>query len=167
MVERLAQGRCLFFCGNGGSAADAQHIATEFVSRFYLERKGLSAEALTTNTSTLTAIGNDYSFEHIFSRQLEARAKPGDILIGLTTSGRSQNVLGALRYANEHELLTVAMTGAHEFPELSQFVDYVLSVPSEAVPRVQEAHIFLGHLLAEYVEETYFRAKESAGEGAG
>lgn len=160
VVALLAEGRQVFFCGNGGSAADAQHLATEFVSRFYRERPGMNAEALTVNTSTLTAVGNDYSFERVFSRQLEAKSHPGDMLFGITTSGRSKNVLEAFRYASSHGVTCVALLGDHVNPELDELCDYVLKVPSKVTPRIQEAHIFLGHMLAEYVEEKSFGSSE-------
>lgn len=146
----------LFLCGNGGSAADAQHIATEFVSRFYKERPAMNAEALTVNTSTLTAIGNDYSYERVFARQLEAKAQAGDSLIAISTSGTSKNVLEALRYAKRNGMVTVMLMGEHEVPELREICDYVLKVPSKITPRVQEAHIFIGHTIAEYVEYRMF-----------
>lgn len=143
---------CVFLCGNGGSAADAQHIATEFVSRFYKERPAMNAEALSVNTSTLTAVGNDYSFERVFARQLEAKAKRGDIVIGISTSGRSKNILEAFHYAKENGICTVLLTGDHELHEYAQDIDYMVKIPSKITPRVQEAHIFIGHLIAEYVE---------------
>ncbi|MEY8509778.1 HAD-IIIA family hydrolase [Lachnospiraceae bacterium 42-17] len=152
IVKSFSNQGQLFLCGNGGSAADSQHIATEFVSRFYKERPGMNAEALTVNTSTLTAVGNDYSFERIFVRQLEAKAKPGDILVGISTSGRSKNVIEGLHYAKERNMCTVMLMGDHHAPELNDFVDYIVKVPSKDTPRIQEAHIFIGHLLAEYVE---------------
>ncbi|MCM1124836.1 MAG: SIS domain-containing protein, partial [Eubacterium sp.] len=142
-----------------GSAADAQHIATEFISRFYKERPGLNAEALTVNTSTLTAIGNDYSYERVFARQLEAKAKPGDMVIGITTSGTSKNVLEALRYAGSHEIETVLLMGGFEDPELDGVADHIIKVPSLITPRIQEAHIFIGHVIAEYVEHRMFGGK--------
>lgn len=156
MAERLRNGGQLFLCGNGGSAADAQHIAAEFVGRFYRERPALCAEALTVNTSILTAIGNDYGYERIFVRQLEAKAREQDVLIGISTSGASNNVLEALRYGKQHGLLTVMLTGARYPAELENLCAYVLDVPSVVTPRVQEAHIFLGHLWAEFVEQTLF-----------
>lgn len=146
----------LFLCGNGGSAADAQHIAAEFVSRFFKERKGLPAEALSTNTSILTAIGNDYSYERVFARQVEAKGKAGDILIGISTSGKSKNVLEALRYAHKNGITTVMLMGDYTNLELEDFCDYVLKVPSKITPRIQEAHIFIGHTMAEYVEHKLF-----------
>lgn len=156
ITERVRDNGQIFLCGNGGSAADAQHIAAEFVGRFYKERPALKAEALTVNTSILTAIGNDYGYERIFVRQLEAKAQEGDILIGISTSGSSNNVLEALRYGKLHGLLTVMLTGKHYPAELDELCDYVLSVPSTITPRIQETHIFLGHLWAEYVESTLF-----------
>lgn len=146
----------LFLCGNGGSAADAQHIAAEFVSRFFQERPGLSAEALSVNTSILTAIGNDYSYERVFSRQVEAKAKSGDILIGISTSGKSKNVLEALRYAKKNGIKTVMLMGDYTNLELVDICDYIIKVPSKITPRIQEAHIFIGHTLAEYVEHKLF-----------
>ncbi|MCX4338487.1 MAG: SIS domain-containing protein [Lachnospiraceae bacterium] len=159
IIEIFQKDGGLFLCGNGGSAADAQHIATEFISRFYKERPGLNAEALTVNTSTLTAIGNDYSYERVFARQLEAKAKAGDMLIGITTSGTSKNVLEALRYAKKHEIETVLLMGGFEDPELYDAADYMIKVPSLITPRIQEAHIFIGHVIAEYVEHRMFGGK--------
>lgn len=159
MMSREPSGR-LFLCGNGGSAADAQHIATEFISRFYKERPGLNAEALTVNTSTLTAVGNDYSFERVFARQMEAKSKPGDILIGISTSGKSKNVMEALRYAKKNGVKTAMLMGDHTNPELQDVCDYVFKIPSKITPRIQEAHIFIGHLLAEYVEHKLFGENE-------
>lgn len=161
LAERLKKNGQLFLCGNGGSAADAQHIAAEFVGRFYKERPALRAEALTTNTSVLTAIGNDYGYERIFVRQLEAKADPGDVLIGISTSGSSKNVLEALRCAKKMGLLTVMLTGEHYPAELEELCDALLNVPSNITPRIQEAHIFLGHLWAEYVESKLFAKGET------
>ncbi len=157
LAEQILQafkcGGKLFLCGNGGSAADAQHIATEFISKFYKERPAMNAEALTVNTSTLTAIGNDYSFERIFVRQIEAKAAESDILIGISTSGASKNVLEALRYAKQKGIVTAILMGDYEVPELREICDYLIQVPSKITPRIQEAHIFIGHTLAEYVED--------------
>lgn len=150
----------IYLCGNGGSAADAQHIATEFISRFYKERPGMNAEALSVNTSTLTAIGNDYSFERIFARQLEAKAKPGDMVIGISTSGTSKNVLEALRYAAKNRITTVLLTGGFENSGLQDEAEYIIKVPSLITPRIQEAHIFIGHVIAEYVEYQLFGKEE-------
>lgn len=156
LVQIFRQGGGLYLCGNGGSAADAQHIATEFVSRFYQERPGLNAEALSVNTSSLTAIGNDYSFERVFVRQLEAKARPGDMVIGISTSGTSKNVLEALRYARQKGIVTVLLMGNFQRPQLEEGADYIIQVPSAITPRIQEAHIFIGHVIAEYVEHTLF-----------
>lgn len=161
ILKLLKKGGQVFLCGNGGSAADAQHIATEFISRFYRERPAMNAEALTVNTSTLTAIGNDYSYERVFARQLEAKAKPGDMLIGISTSGRSKNVLEALRYARKNGIITVMLTGEEEVLELNNLCGYVVRVPSRITSRVQEAHIFIGHTIAEYVEYKMFEKGEA------
>lgn len=157
IIEIFNNNGGLFLCGNGGSAADAQHIATEFISRFYKERPGLNAEALSVNTSTLTAIGNDYSFERIFARQLEAKAKAGDMVIGISTSGTSKNVLEALKYARQSNIGTVLMMGGFENPQMDDVADYIIRVPALITPRIQEAHIFIGHVIAEYVEHRMFR----------
>lgn len=155
-VELLRDNHKIFFCGNGGSAADAQHIATEFIGRFYKERTALNAEALSVNSSTITAIGNDYSFEKIFARQLEAKASQGDAVVGISTSGKSKNVLEALKYGHQNGIKTVMLMGDHEVPELNDYCDYIIKVPSKITPRIQEAHIFIGHTIAEYVEYKMF-----------
>lgn len=157
LVTTFKQNSKVLLCGNGGSAADAQHIATEFVSRFYMERKALNAEALNINTSSLTAIGNDYSFDNIFSRQIEAKGLPGDLLIAISTSGNSKNIILALKKAKENGLKTVLLTGenfANE--EIGKNIDIIIRIPSLLTPRIQEAHIFIGHFLCEYVEKRLF-----------
>lgn len=159
-VACIRKGGQIFFLGNGGSAADAQHIATEFIGRFYQERAALNAEALTVNTSTLTAIGNDYGFERVFVRQLEAKGRPNDVVIGLSTSGRSPNVVLALQYAREHGMLSAAFVGKEEPRKLREACDLILHAPSTVTPRIQECHIFLGHILAEYVEATLFPGRQ-------
>lgn len=156
IIEIFQNNGGVYLCGNGGSAADAQHIATEFISRFYKERPGLNAEALSVNSSTLTAIGNDYSFERIFARQLEAKAHKGDMVIGISTSGTSKNILEALRYAEKNGLVSVLLMGGFEDPELENAADYMVKVPSLITPRIQETHIFIGHVIAEYVEHKMF-----------
>lgn len=156
IIEILQNKGGIYLCGNGGSAADAQHIATEFISRFYKERPGLNAEALSVNTSTLTAIGNDYSFERIFVRQLETKAHEGDMVIGISTSGTSKNVIEALRYARKKGIHSVLLTGGFENSEYNDVADYIVKVPSLITPRIQEAHIFIGHVIAEYVEHKMF-----------
>ena len=159
IIEIFRKDGGLFLCGNGGSAADAQHIATEFISRFYKERPGLNAEALSVNTSTLTAIGNDYSFERVFARQLEAKAKAGDMVIGISTSGTSRNILEALQYAKGHGIITVLLMGGYLNSEFDDAADYIIKVPAFITPRIQEAHIFIGHVIAEYVEYRMFGRK--------
>lgn len=156
LTDSLAKNGQLLICGNGGSAADAQHIATELVSKFYLERKALNAEALTCNTSSLTAIGNDYDFSRIFARQVEAKGKPGDIVMGISTSGKSHNVLEAFKTAKEQHMNTIALVGKESNMVLEQYADVIINVPSTITPRIQEIHIFIGHLLCQYVEARLF-----------
>lgn len=160
IIEIFNNGGGIYLCGNGGSAADAQHIATEFISRLYKERPGLNAEALSVNTSTLTAIGNDYCFEKIFARQLEAKAKSGDMVIGITTSGRSKDILEAFGYAKKKGISTVLLTGWHDLTDIDTQADFIIRIPSKITPRVQEAHIFIGHVIAEYVEWRMFGRDE-------
>lgn len=148
-------GKVLIF-GNGGSAADAQHIAAEFVGRFKKERAALPAVALNTNTSVLTALSNDYGYEIVFSRQLEALARPADIAIGISTSGRAKNVLLAIKKAKEMGLKTVCLCGSAG-GELSKLADIALIMPSQSTPRIQEAHITIGHIICELVEEEMFK----------
>ena len=152
ILKALREGGALYLCGNGGSAADAQHIATEFVSRFYNDRNAYNAEALTVNTSSLTAIGNDYGFERVFSRQLEAKGHSGDVLIGISTSGTSANVVNAIKYASENGIHTILLTGGMDIDYDPSIYECVIRIPSTEVPRIQEAHICVGHILAEYVE---------------
>lgn len=162
-ARALAAGGKLLLFGNGGSAADAQHIAAELVGRFKRERKGLPAIALTVNTSTLTAIANDYDFESVFARQVEALGSPGDLAIALSTTGNSPNVLRGIEAANSAGLITIGLTG-RTGGGLRSRVRYGLHVPSDNAPCVQEAHMLVGHLLCEYVEESIFgrRADQSA-----
>ena len=150
-----AGGKVLLF-GNGGSAADAQHIAAELVGRFKLERRGLAAIALTTNTSALTSIGNDYGYEEIFSRQIEALACKNDIAIGISTSGNARNVIAGILEAKKQNLKTVALTG-YDGGQLAPLVDIALIVPSRNTARIQEAHITIGHILCEIAEEKLFK----------
>lgn len=150
-IRALRSGRKLMFCGNGGSAADAQHLAAEFMGRFLLERTPWPAVALTTNTSALTAIGNDYGYDTVFVRQLQGLAQAGDVLIGLSTSGRSRNVVAAFEAARELGVSTIAMTG-HVPGPLGALADVVLNAPSDSTPRIQEMHIALGHAFCEIVE---------------
>lgn len=142
----------IYLFGNGGSAADAQHIAAELVGRFQKERKGLPAIALTTDTSILTAVGNDYGYEHIFSRQVEALALPGDIVIGISTSGNSASVVEAIKKAKEIGAYTVGLTGGSG-GWLKELCDMSIVVPSSNTARIQEAHILIGHILCELIEQ--------------
>jgi D-sedoheptulose 7-phosphate isomerase len=155
MAGALRHGRKLFFMGNGGSAADAQHLAAEFTGRYRVERKPLPAIALTVNTSSLTAIANDYSFDVVFARQLAALGSQGDVAIGFSTSGVSANILEAMVAARSKSLVTVGVTGELG-GLLKSKVDYCLCVPSRATPAIQESHIMIGHLLCEIVEAELF-----------
>jgi D-sedoheptulose 7-phosphate isomerase len=159
-LAAIKNGNKLLLFGNGGSAADAQHIAAEFVGRFAFDRPALPALALSVNTSCLTAIGNDYGFDQVFSRQLEALARPGDVAIGFSTSGNSPNVLHAISTAKKMGLQTVALTGTPG-GKLKQAVDldHCVCVPSSETPRIQECHILIGHIVAELVEQELFYAK--------
>ena len=154
MTEASRRGSRLIFAGNGGSAADAQHLAAEFVSRFEFDRPGLPALSLSTDTSMITAIGNDYGYDRLFLRQLQAQARAGDIFIGLTTSGRSANVLSAFRACRDLGVTSVALCGTGG--ELETLCDHVLRVPSASTPRIQEAHILVGHMLCAFVELQIF-----------
>jgi len=156
IVDAYKTGNKLLLCGNGGSAADAQHIATELVSKFLMERRALDAEALTVNTSTLTAIGNDYDFDKVFSRQIEAKGKKGDILIAISTSGNSKNVIEAIKVAKHMGLVTIGFTGARTETQISALSDYCINVPSQSTPRIQEAHILIAHMVCEYIENKLF-----------
>ena len=154
-VKCLNSGGKILFCGNGGSAADAQHIAAELSGRFYLDRPPLYAEALHVNSSFLTAVANDYSFDQIYARMVEAAGKDGDILVGLSTSGNSKNVLEALKTAKALGLKTVTLTGSSK-GAVDQFSDLTIKVPSQDTPRVQECHITIGHILCELIEKEMF-----------
>src|SRR5438034_1333443 len=154
-VEALRQGHKILFAGNGGSAADAQHLAAELVSRFAYDRPGLPAFALTTDTSILTAIGNDYGYERLFARQIEAVGSAGDVFFGISTSGRSPNVLNALDVARAKGLVTVGMTG-HAGGTMAERCDHLLRVPSSATPRIQEGHIAMGHAICQIIETQMF-----------
>ena len=145
----------LFFCGNGGSAADAQHLAAEFTGRFYKDRLSLPAEALHCNTSYLTAVGNDYSFDDIYARMIKGTARTGDILIGFSTSGNSPNIVKAFKVAKEKGIVTIGFTGSSG-GIMKDYSDYLLNVPSSDTPRIQECHILLGHLMCQFVEEIFF-----------
>ena len=154
-ASALSSGQKVLLAGNGGSAADAQHIAGEFVSRFKYDRPGLAAIALTTDSSILTSVANDYGYECVFSRQIEALGRPGDIFIAYSTSGNSESIIRGLRTAREQELTCVAFTGNRRGPICSH-ADYLLEVPSGETPRIQEVHAVLGHLLCGLVESALF-----------
>jgi D-sedoheptulose 7-phosphate isomerase len=155
IVRQFQEGHRLWLCGNGGSAADAQHIAAELSGRYKYDRKPLPAEALTVNTSYLTAVANDYDFSMVFSRLVEAHGRNGDVLIAISTSGNSSNVVNAARVAKDLGLYIVGMTG-RQGGKLATFCDILLNVPSDNTPRIQEAHIMLGHIICEEIEKRLF-----------
>ncbi len=150
-VCALRSGGKLMFAGNGGSAAEAQHLSAEMVGRFLKERRPLPSIALSTDTSALTAIGNDYGYEHVFSRQVEALGNKGDVLIAMSTSGRSPNIVSAMKSARDRGVVTIAVTGVHP-RDMGEIADIVLKVPSSHTPQIQEGHLVLGHLLCGMVE---------------
>ncbi len=154
-VTALRNGNKILLAGNGGSAADAQHLAAELVGRFSLDRPGLAAIALTTDSSALTGIGNDYGFERLFSRQVEAVGRPGDVFFGISTSGRSPNVLNALRVCRDRSIVTVGLTGEHG-GEMPPLCDHCFRMPSTETPKTQEGHIVVGHILFALVEREMF-----------
>ncbi len=156
LLEALRSGNKLMLFGNGGSAADSQHIAAELTGRYYIDRPAMAALALTVDTSALTAIGNDFGFDRLFARQIEGLGKPGDVAIGLTTSGNSRNVVAGLEVARDMGLVTVAMTGAAA-GRAGEIADYAVRVPSSDTPRIQESHILLGHAWSEIVEAALYR----------
>ena len=155
MIAALRNGNRILWCGNGGSAADAQHLAAELSGRFYYDRPPLNSEALHCNTSYLTAVANDYGYELIYSRMIDGACRAGDVLVGISTSGNSKNILNAFRKAKELGVITVAMTGKTG-GEMRQVADYLLNVPSMDTPRIQESHIMLGHIVCEIVEARMF-----------
>jgi D-sedoheptulose 7-phosphate isomerase len=155
IVDAFTKGNKVLFCGNGGSAADAQHLAAEFSGRFYIDRDALPAEALHCNTSYLTAVGNDYSYDVIYSRIIKGIGNKGDILIGLSTSGNSANIVKAFEMAKQKEMITIGFTG-FTGGAMKEISDYLLNVPSTDTPRIQESHILLGHIICEFVEARLF-----------
>jgi len=160
MIHAFQSQKKVLFCGNGGSAADAQHIAAELSGKFYLDRDPLPAEALHVNTSFLTAVANDYSYAEVFSRMVRAQGKKGDMLIALSTSGNSENVVNAILAAQKAEMVIVGLTG-HSGGKMKSLCQYLLNVPSNDTPRIQECHIMLGHIICEIVEKTLFQHKKS------
>lgn len=155
IVNAFKNNNRIYFCGNGGSAADAQHLAAEFSGRFYTDRDALPAEALHCNTSYMTAVANDYSYDVIYSRLIKGIAHKGDVLIGLSTSGNSKNIMKAFETAREKGVITVGLTG-ESGGHMKPLSDYLLNVPSKDTPRIQESHILLGHIICQLVEEKYF-----------
>ena len=155
IVKALKQGNRVYFCGNGGSAADAQHLAAELSGRFYIDRDALPAEALHCNTSYLTAVANDYSYDVIYARLVKGIAHQGDVLIGLSTSGNSGNILKAFEMAREKGVITVGFTG-ETGGKMKSISDFLINVPSKDTPRIQESHILVGHIICQLVEEEYF-----------
>jgi D-sedoheptulose 7-phosphate isomerase len=152
IYSALASGGQLLIAGNGGSAADAQHIAAELTGRFFRERKPFRAMALHVNTSALTAIGNDYGYEHVFARELSAHARPGDVLLAITTSGNSPNILRAIESAREHKVAVIGLTG-ETGGKMKPLCDLCLCVPSKSTPRIQEMHVAIYHAICELLEE--------------
>ncbi len=155
IVAAFKNGNSVYFCGNGGSAADAQHLAAEFSGRFYKDRKALPAEALHCNTSYLTAVANDYSFDLIYARLIQGLGKPGDILVGLSTSGNSKNIVQAFETAREKQMITIGFTGSSG-GSMKASSDHLVNIPSTDTPRIQECHMLLGHIICQLVEEKYF-----------
>ncbi len=155
LVQALRNGHRVLWCGNGGSAADAQHLAAELSGRFYYDRPPLNSEALHCNTSYLTAVANDYGYDLIYSRMIDGACREGDVLIGISTSGNSRNILNAFEKARQLGVVTVAMTG-DTGGEMRAVADYLLNVPSSDTPRIQECHIMLGHIICQLVEAQIF-----------
>jgi D-sedoheptulose 7-phosphate isomerase len=155
ITDAFRAGKKVLFCGNGGSAADAQHLAAEFSGRFYIDRDALPAEALHVNTSYLTAVANDYSYDVVYSRLVKGLGQPGDVLIGLSTSGNSGNILKAMEAAREKGMITIGFTGASG-GKMKDLSDFLFNVPSTDTPRIQESHILIGHIICQLVEENYF-----------
>lgn len=155
MIETYRSGGKVLFCGNGGSAADAQHLAAELSGRFYINRPPLYAEALHVNTSYLTAVANDFSYDDIFARMVEAAGRAGDVLVGISTSGNSKNIVAAINKAKQIGMKTIGMTGMTG-GEMKNLCDCLLNVPSKDTPRIQESHIMIGHIICEDVEKELF-----------
>ncbi len=158
ITAAFKNGNKVLFCGNGGSAADAQHLAAEFSGRFYIDRKALPSEALHCNSSYLTAVANDYSYDVIYSRIIEGTGVKGDVLVGLSTSGNSRNVLKAFETCREKGITTIGLTGATG-GQMKAYSDFLFNVPSTDTPRIQESHILIGHIICELVEANLFGVK--------
>jgi D-sedoheptulose 7-phosphate isomerase len=155
IVNAFQNGNKVMFCGNGGSAADAQHLAAELSGRFYKDRKALPSDALHCNTSYLTAVANDYSYDVIYSRLVDGTMNSGDVLIGLSTSGNSKNIINAFKTAREKGIITIGLTG-ESGGKMEILSDYLINVPSTDTPRIQEAHIMIGHIICELIESKLF-----------
>ena len=155
IVQAFRSGNRVYFCGNGGSAADAQHLAAEFSGRFYTDRKALPAEALHCNTSYLTAVANDYGYDTVYARMIDGIGQSGDVLVGLSTSGNSANIIRAFEMAKEKRMITIAFTGLTG-GQMKPISDYLINIPSTDTPRIQESHIMVGHIICQLVEERYF-----------
>jgi len=155
LVDTFKAGGKVLFCGNGGSAADAQHLAAELSGRFYLDRKALHAEALHVNSSYLTAVANDMGFDQVFSRALDAKAKPADLLLAFSTSGSSQNILNAVKHAKTLQVKTIGFTGSNG-TAFAEYCDLSFIIPSSDTPRIQEMHLLLGHIICDLVEQQLF-----------
>jgi D-sedoheptulose 7-phosphate isomerase len=155
ITKAFQNGNSVYFAGNGGSAADAQHLAAEFSGRFYKDRKALPSEALHCNTSYLTAVANDYSYEVIYARLIEGITKPGDVLVGISTSGNSGNIVKAFEAAKKNQVVTIGFTG-DKGGKMKDLGDYLINVPSNDTPRIQESHILVGHIICELVEANIF-----------
>lgn len=155
ITEAFKSGKRVYFCGNGGSAADAQHLAAEFSGRFYMDRKALPAEALHCNTSYLTAVANDYSYDLIYARLIDGIGEEGDVLAGLSTSGNSGNIIKAFEVARQRKMITIGFTGASG-GGMKELSDHLINIPSTDTPRIQEAHIMIGHIVCQLVEKALY-----------
>jgi D-sedoheptulose 7-phosphate isomerase len=155
ITEAFRNGKKVLFCGNGGSAADAQHLAAEFSGRFYTDRGALPAEALHVNSSYMTAVANDYSYDVVYARLVKGIGNPGDVLIGISTSGNSKNIVEAIKVANEKGMITIGLTG-EKGGTMKELCQFLFNVASNDTPRIQETHILIGHIICQLVEEKYF-----------
>lgn len=155
IIQAFNNGKKVLLCGNGGSAADAQHIAAELSGKFYLDRDPLFAEALHTNSSFLTAVANDYSFNEVFGRAVKSMGRKGDVLIGISTSGNSLNIIKAIETANKLKMITIGLTG-YDGGKMKKICKYLIKIPSQDTPRIQESHILIGHIICEIVEKKFF-----------
>lgn len=158
MTDAYRNGHSALLAGNGGSAADAQHLAGELVNKFYFDRPGIPAHSLSTDTSVMTAIGNDIGYKYLFSRQIEAQGSKGDVFIGISTSGNSENIIEALKACRKKGITSIGLTGKKSC-QMDQLADLCIKVPSDCTPRIQESHILIGHIICAIVEENLFGKK--------